>query len=119
MISMALCSSRTRSRSPCFANITIVCASVFALGSSWPGVYLRKSHLIHSNHNGNLVRSESRIFEVASSLRTMGRNRNSNGLSAPVSFLTGNADELWHYSPPRDGQTQPLKQKLRPGCALA
>jgi len=33
MISMALCSSRTGSRSPCFANITIVCARVSAVGS--------------------------------------------------------------------------------------
>ena len=32
MISMALCSSRTGSRSPCFANITIVCARVSAVG---------------------------------------------------------------------------------------
>jgi hypothetical protein len=33
MILMALCSSRTGSRSPCFANITIVCARVSAAGS--------------------------------------------------------------------------------------
>ena len=33
MILMALCSSRTGSRSPCFANITIVCARVSAVGS--------------------------------------------------------------------------------------
>src|SRR4051794_37096638 len=84
MISTVLCSSRTGSRSPCFANITIVRARVSAV----------KSHLICRDHNGNLIRPESGVFEEAGEHRL--RHLGFNGQSIPHTLnLSERVSNMW------------------------
>ena len=72
------------------------------MGSLWPLAFLRKSQLICGDHNGNLIRPESRVFEEAGEHRV--RHLGFNGQSIPhLRFLLCLAAHMADLAPLRRG----------------